>query len=377
MGLRPPSASLDSRGRRVARRAAAPVAPAARPVFLFAGLGAEHPAMGRGLYRMSAAFRAELERCDRLYRALTGRPLLVRSHPPFGARIDNGRPSYVQPAVFAYEYAHASALIAWGVRPAAVLGYSLGEDAAACVARVASLDDVFTLVVNRARQMDALPGGAMAVLFADADRAAALIAGEPVDIAAANGADHTVIAGSHKGIAAVLAAAARDHVRVRRIRTGCAFHSSRMDRLLPRLAEDAGAMSLHDPSTPLLSSVTAEWVSRETVADPAYWSSRVRAPIRFRDGIARLYREGFRTFVEIGAHPMLLPILKRDAAMADLVCVETARRGESDAAVSMTALAGLPRRGASLAAAVVPPARGPRMGGMKARPAGPAAGNLR
>jgi acyl transferase domain-containing protein len=342
------------------------VPPSARPVFLFAGLGAEHPAMGRGLFRMSAAFREELERCDRLYRALTGRPLLVRSHLPFGDRIVNGRPSYVQPAVFAFQYALAAAFIAWGVRPAAVLGYSLGEDAAACIAGVASLEDVFTLVVNRARHMDALPGGAMAVLFADAAQTRALIADRRVDIAAANGPDHTVVSGSRSAIDAVLVAAGREHVRARRIRAGCAFHSSRMDRLLPQLVADAAAMSLRDPSTPLLSSVTADWASRSTVADPAYWGGRVRAPIRFRDGIARLYAEGFRTFVEIGAHPMLLPILKRDAALTDLICIETARRGENDAAVTMTALARLPRPGASLGM-YAPPRRVRRFAGMDVR----------
>lgn len=364
MGLRPPSASLDPRGRRFARRSSVPVSPAARPVFLFAGLGAEHPEMGRGLFRMSATFRSALGRCDALYRALTGRPLIVAQHPPFGARIANGRPSYVQPAVFAYQYALASTLISWGVRPSAVLGYSLGEDAAACIAGVAPLDDVMALVVNRAREMDGLRDGGMAVLFADAEQSRGLIGGRHVDIAAANGPDHTVVSGTRRDIDAVLASAARQHVRTRRIRTGCAFHSSRMDRVLPALAQHASAVSFHKPTTPLLSSVTAEWVSRATAGDPAYWSSRVRAPIRFRDGIARLYAEGFRTFVEIGAHPMLLPILRRDAALAGIRCIETARRGEEDTMVMTAALVRMPRAGASLAAST-PPVRGRRQAEMR------------
>ena len=359
MGLRPPSASLEPRGRRFARRSGLPVSPAARPVFLFAGLGAEHPEMGRGLFRMSATFRSALDRCDALYLALTGRPLLVAQHPPFGARIANGRPSYVQPAVFAYQFALASTLVSWGVRPSAVLGYSLGEDAAACVAGAASLDDVMALVVSRAREMDAVRDGGMAVLFADAERTRALIHGLALDIAAANGPDHTVVSGTRRAIDAVLASAARQHVRARRVRTGCAFHSSRMDRVLPALAQQAAAASFHKPSTPLLSSVTADWVSRATVGDPAYWSGRVRAPIRFRDGIARLYAEGFRTFVEIGAHPMLLPILRRDPALAGIRCIETARRGEEDTMVMTAALVRMPRPGASLAAYTPPGGRRP------------------
>jgi len=167
-GLLPSSASIDPRSRRFRpRRGGVPVAQAARPVFLFSGLGAEHPAMGRGLFRLSDVFRGEMERCDRLYRSLTGSPLLVRRNPPFGERMRNGRPSYVQPAVFAFQHALAAAWIAWGVRPAAVFGYSLGEDAAACVAGAASLEDVMTLVVHRAQRMDALRGGGMAVRSRD------------------------------------------------------------------------------------------------------------------------------------------------------------------------------------------------------------------
>jgi acyl transferase domain-containing protein len=109
----------------------------------------------------------------------------------------------------------------------------------------------------------------------------------------------------------------------------------------------------------VLSSVTADWLSRTAMSDPGYWSGRVRAPIRFRDGIARLHAEGFRTFVEIGPHPMLLPIVRRDAGAPDSLCIETARRGEDDADVTMAALSRLPRVAASLAA-YVPPARARR-----------------
>jgi acyl transferase domain-containing protein len=360
-GLLPPSASLDPRGRRHARRRTAiPLSPAARTVFLFSGLGVEHPDMGRGLFRMSATFRAELERCDRLYRELTGSRLLVGRTPPFGDRVRNGRPSYVQPALFAFQYALATTWMAWGVRPAAVLGYSLGEDAAACVAGAVSLDDMMTMIVNRARHMDGLPGGGMAVLFAGPDQVRDLLARQPrVEVAAINGPDHIVVSGPRSAIGTLLGAAARAHIRARRVRTGCAFHSSRMDRVLPAIEHDAASASFHEPATPVLSSVTADWLSRTAMSDPGYWSGRVRAPIRFRDGIARLHAEGFRTFVEIGPHPMLLPIVRRDAGAPDSLCIETARRGEDDADVTMAALSRLPRVAASLAA-YVPPARARR-----------------
>jgi acyl transferase domain-containing protein len=356
-GLLPTSASSHPRSRRFThRRGGLPVAQAAKAVFLFSGLGAEHPAMGRGLFRLSDVFRGELERCDGLYRSITGSPLLVRRNPPFGERMRNGRPSYVQPAVFAFQYALAAAWIAWGGRPAAVFGYSLGEDAAACVAGAASLEDVMTLVVHRAQRMDALRGGGMAVLFAGAEQVTRFLAGRPqVEIAAANGADQTVVSGPAAAIDAMLSAASREHLRARRVRTGCAFHSSAMDRALAAIERDAIAPSFHQPATPLLSSVTGDWLSVSSLNDPTYWSGRVRAPIRFRDGLARLHAEGFRTFVEMGAHPMLLPLIRRDAAVTGSVCIETARRGEDDAVVTMAALSRISRSGASLMASMSAP----------------------
>jgi acyl transferase domain-containing protein len=335
-------------------------------VFLFSGLGGEYPEMGRGLFRFSEVFRTELERCDRLYRSIAGGPLLVRRNPPFGERIRYGRPSYVQPAVFAFQYALAATWIAWGVRPAAVFGYSLGEDAAVCVAGAASLEDVMALVVARARRMDALRSGGMAVFFTSQEQVCALAARQPqIEIAASNGPDHTVVSGPTAAIEALLESAARAHVRARRVRTGCAFHSSGMDRVLPALERDAAAPSFHEPATPLLSSVTGDWLSLPCLRDPAYWSRRVRAPIRFRDGLARLDAEGFRTFVEIGAHPMLLPVVRREVGGSADSCIEAARRGEDDARVTMAALGRLSRAGASLMTPLSPVRRG---GDASARP---------
>lgn len=332
---------------------------AAGPVFLFSGLGGEHPAMGRGLYRFSPIFRSELDRCDRLYREITGRPLLVRSSPPFGERIRFGRPSYVQPAVFSFQYALASAWLGWGVRPGAVFGYSLGEDAAACVAGVLSLDDMMRLVVHRARQMDSLRGGRMAVLFAEAAQTSSLLAAFPaIDVAAANGSESTVVSGPEHAIAGLLAAAAAAHIRARPVHAACAFHSRGMDSILPSIERDAARVSFRQPRVPLLSSVTGTWLSGATVRDALYWSRRVRAPIRLTEAVTRLHADGFRTFLEIGAHPMLGPIVRRWTAPADLVCVQAARRDQDDVQVTALALSQMVGRGGRVRIAPVASARG-------------------
>jgi phthiocerol/phenolphthiocerol synthesis type-I polyketide synthase E len=313
---------------------------------LFSGLGAEHPAMGRGLYRFSPVFRSELERCDGLYREITGRPLLVRTNPPFGERVRFGRPSYVQPAVFSFQYALAAAWMAWGVRPGAVFGYSLGEDTAACIAGIAPLEDLMRLIVGRARHLDVVRGGGMAVLFAGTEQASALLAAYPaIDVAAANGPDSTVVSGPATAIGELLDAAAGAHIKARRVRTACAFHSRCMDPVLPAIEREAAVVAFRGPRVPLMSSVNGEWLSTATLRDPLYWSRRVRAPVRLVDALTRLHDEGFRTFLEIGAHPMLGPVVRRSVGPEDLVCVETARRGQDDVMVTAAALSQLVGRG--------------------------------
>lgn len=368
-GLAPSYVLRDPlRGRRTSPVRALPVrlpgalppeqlAPAASAVFLFSGLGADHAAMGARLYRVAPVFRRELHRCDRAYRATTGEPLLAHGDRPFARLARVRRPSYVHPAVFSYQYALALMWIACGIRPAALLGYSLGEDAAACVSGAASVEDLMPLVVARARRVEPLRGGAMAVVFAGVPHTSRLMAGlDGLDIAAANGPDSTVVSGPASSIEMLLAIAAHTRVHARRVRAACAFHSRAMDAVVPQLEADAAAVAFHAPAIPILSGVSAEWATLDTLHDPRYWGRRVRAPIRFADAIQRLHERGHRVFVEIGPHPMLLPLVRRRFMAADLACVETARRDQDDALVTAVALAQLTRLGADLDLGAVLPA---------------------
>ena len=114
-----------------------------------------------------------------------------------------------------------------------------------------------------------------------------------------------------------------------------------MDPILPAIEREAATAAFRGPRVPLLSSVTGEWLSAAALRDPRYWSRRVRAPIRLVDALTRLHDEGFRTFLEIGAHPMLRPVVRRWVGPEDLVCVETARRDQDDVMVTAVALSKL------------------------------------
>jgi acyl transferase domain-containing protein len=320
----------------------------ARVVFLFTGIGAECPGMGRDLFASEPVFRRALEQCDAIYRSLTGRKLLSSADPPFGPDCPLEETHFTQPAVFALEYALTALWRSWGVEPAAVLGHSLGEDAAACAAGVISLADALRLVTARAELMSALPeGGAMVAIFADeaeVRRLAAPWRGE-VSIAAVNAPDNVVVAGGAAAVDAVVARCASGHLRTRALRVTRAFHSALMDPMLGAFRRVASAARFHQARVPLVSSLTGRWATSRELSDPDYWTRRIRETMRFADGIRMLHEQGFRTFVEIGPHPTLLRLARRSAPGRDAAWIPTMRRDASERDVTLESLAALFVRG--------------------------------
>jgi acyl transferase domain-containing protein/acyl carrier protein len=255
---------------------------------------------------------------------------------------------YTQPALFAVEYALAMMWLSWGGKPAAVLGHSLGEIVAACVAGVLDLPDAVRLVVERGRLMQALPaGGAMATLVCDEARAAAAIAGHPgrVAIAAVNGPADTVIAGPAVDLATITDALAADGVKTRLLRVSHAFHSPLMAPALDGLRAVAAGITHRPARLPLISNVTGRFWADEDRVDPDYWVRHAISPVRFADGIRTLHAAGYRTFLEIGPQPVLLGLGSR--GLDDPACewIPSLRRGHADQQRIMAALGALHLRG--------------------------------
>ncbi|MFV3130822.1 type I polyketide synthase [Niveispirillum sp. KHB5.9] len=330
-----------------ARTGAAP-----QVAFLFSGQGAQYAGMGRGLYETEPVFRAMLDRCDAICAGL-GVPLLDMLHPadPADRRIDHT--SFTQPALFSLSVSLLALWRSWGVNPAAVMGHSVGEFAAAHAAGVLGLEEALALVVERGRLMGALPlGGAMAAVAAGIGKVRPLVDADPgrLAIAGLNAPDEVVISGAADAVRLAGEALRADGVRVRDLTVSHAFHSPLMDPVVDAFAACAAGCDSADPAIALVSNVTGTFADAGLLRDPAYWGRHLRQPVRFADGMAALIGAGCTHFVEIGPGAALLGLGRRVAGdgRPDLRWLPSLRSGQMDARVILGSLGALYEDGASV-----------------------------
>jgi phthiocerol/phenolphthiocerol synthesis type-I polyketide synthase E len=276
---------------------------------LFPGQGAQHPEMGAGLYEAEPVFAAVVDECAELLLPALGediRPLLFAAGDA-GARLAETR--YAQPALFLTGYALTRLWAHWGVRPAAMIGHSIGEYVAATVAGVFGLADALRVVAGRGRLMQALPPGAMlAVQLDEAELAGRLP--PRVGIAAVNGPGVTVVAGPVDAVESLAGALREQGIGCRRLRTTRAFHSPMMEPVLAGFADLVAGVPRHPPAVRFISNVTGDWISDAEATDPAYWARHLRQPVRFGPGVATLLGAGPWTLLECGPGRQLAGLVR-------------------------------------------------------------------
>jgi acyl transferase domain-containing protein/acyl carrier protein len=267
--------------------------------FMFSGQGSQHIGMARELYDVQSVFRNNFDSCAIFLEQDIGCDLRkVLYAQGADAQVLN-ETRVAQPALFAIEYSLAQMWMSFGVLPDAMIGHSIGEYAAACIAGVFSLEDALRLVAARGSIMQKMPAGSMLAASLPVSEAKKHVNGR-ISLAAANSPSLCTLSGPADAIAALKEKLEASGVECRALHTSHAFHSSMMDGALKLFSEAVRGVKLTAPNKPFLSNLTGTWITTEQATDPSYWVNHLRHAVHFADGIKELAATPRRIFLEVG-----------------------------------------------------------------------------
>ncbi|MGC2211161.1 MAG: amino acid adenylation domain-containing protein, partial [Candidatus Korobacteraceae bacterium] len=286
-------------------------------VFMFPGQGSQYFGMGAELYRSEPVFRAEVDRCSEFLRPILATDLRTIMFSSQGSTEEAEQlllqTRFTQPAIFVFEYALAQLWMNWGVQPVALIGHSVGEFVAACLAGVFSLEDALRLIAERARLVQQQLNGAMLSVQLPEHEVRARFNGS-LSIAAINTPTSCVLAGPIEAIDAAEQRLKDSGVSNVRLQTSHAFHSSMMDPVVPLFTEVLQRVPLRVPQIPYVSNVTAQWTTPADATDPNYWAVHLRRPVRFADGVAQFMQDPTAVLLEVGPGKTLTSLARQHPA---------------------------------------------------------------
>ncbi|MEE8587680.1 MAG: SDR family NAD(P)-dependent oxidoreductase, partial [Acidobacteriota bacterium] len=355
--------------------------PVERPVvFAFPGQGAQYPGMCRELYEQEASFKRVVDECAALLEPHLGLDLRevlyqegsslesVRSSQ-FAVRSDSeSDPRYpepgtrtpsrlrtanrelrtdltqtwlAQPALFVTEYALARLWMEWGVQPSGMIGHSIGEFVAACLAGTLSLEDALSLVAQRGRLMQQMPAGSMLAADLSHEELEPLLP-EGASIAAVNSPRLCVASGPSEKIEELASALSGQGVEHRRLHTSHAFHSAMMEPVLEPFRKAVRAVRLRGPEMRWVSNVTGRWIRPEQATDPDYWVEQLRSPVQFSRGLEQLLEDPQAVLLEVGPGNVAGSLARRNpAAQGNRLVLASSRHPENSASDSQLLLTAL------------------------------------
>ncbi|MBW4428175.1 MAG: SDR family NAD(P)-dependent oxidoreductase [Nostoc desertorum CM1-VF14] len=294
--------------------------------FMFPGQGAQYVGMAKELYQTEPIFREQVDRCCLLLEPHLGLDLRSVIYPHESEKQlaeQLKQTSLAQPALFVIEYALAQLWMSWGISPQAMIGHSIGEYVAACLAGVMSLKDALTLVAVRGRLMQQMPIGAMLSVSASAADVQIFL-NEDLALAASNAPSLCVVSGSYDAIDKIAEKLTAKGIECRSLHTSHAFHSQMMEPMLEPFITELKRVKLNPPQIPFISNLTGTWISAQEATSPDYWAQHLRQTVQFSDGLSVLLQEseqlrcapGDRILLEVGPGRTLCTLVKQHTQQA-------------------------------------------------------------
>lgn len=304
--------------------------------FMFSGQGSQYVNMARGLYDAEPAFTRSIDACCEILAAHLDCDLRALLYPSereaesAASRLAQTR--FTQPALFTTEYALAQLWMSWGVRPAALIGHSIGEYVAACLAGVMSLEDALSLVAARGHLMQSLPAGAMLAVHLPPHELQAVLT-DGLSLAAVNGPNLCVASGPTGAIETLATQLEERTVGVRRLHTSHAFHSGMMDPILDEFRQRVRRVPLHAPQIPYISNRSATWITPAQATDPDYYAQHLRHAVQFAPGLSALLNPGgvapTNVLLEVGPGTALTSLARQQVGRGqDIVIVNSLRHAQ-------------------------------------------------
>jgi phthiocerol/phenolphthiocerol synthesis type-I polyketide synthase E len=318
-------------------------------VFMFPGQGSQYPGMAVGLYKSEPVVRHAIDHCAAMLEPILQADLRKLLFPGQRQRKDAAEAlrdtKWAQPALFTIAYALAELWRSWGIQPAAMIGHSVGEFVAATLSGVMTLEDALGLVARRGQLISALPRGSMLAVMASADKLESFVNGD-ISLAAVNAPGYSVLSGPSPAIERVEVVLAGESVATRRLHTSHAFHSSMMEPILQEFEDLVSGVQLSPPTIPFMATLTGAWADGP-VLKPQYWSSQLRSPVRFADGIGALFDSGAAgkeaLYLEVGPGQSLVTFANETAKatgvpLLSLISLPGPENRMSDTEVALNAL---------------------------------------
>jgi len=316
-------------------------------VFMFSGQGAQYVNMGLELYQTEPLFRQQVDRCTEYLKSHLELDLRTVLYPKEAQQTEQAnqqlkQTAFTQPAIFVIEYALAQLWMAYGIQPKAMIGHSIGEYVAACLAGVFTLEDALMLVAVRGQLMQSVePGAMLAVPLSEA--AIQPLLNQTIDLAAINRSTQCVVSGTDEAITQFATQLAEQGIECQRLQTSHAFHSEMMSPILTLFLEQVQRIQLKAPQIPFISNVTGTWINNSEAMDPNYWVNHIRQTVRFAAGLGKIFEQFDKPdiLLEIGPGRTLSTLAKQhpdNVGQLVLTSLRHPKETQSDSAFLLTSL---------------------------------------